>query len=279
MKHLLLFLVVILSIPVLGQENKPVAAISYTQSHLSDFLSTDKQPISTASSFDSFLKKLEKKQTSIKKEQDFVRYIFSKTHQLYLRKYEPYASFSDLFNSGSYNCLSGTILYATILTHFQIPFQVIETNYHIFLTVETEQGKILLEATDPVRGFVQSERDIEKRIAAYKENTVTVSNSKLTYYQFNFELFKSVSMEQLRGLLYYNKAVDSFNRKRLEESIGFLLSANELYYSPRIDEFSMILLLAVQQTDWQPETKEKSLRLIYAITQKNSPAIASLNTF
>ena len=191
-----------------------------------------------------------------------------------------YTSFDALFNDGSYNCLTGTILYAIILNHFHIPYQVIETNYHIFLTVETKQGKILLEATDPLNGFVETKSSMEKRIATYKQNTVlSASNSRLSYYQFNFDLFNSVSMEELRGLLYYNMAVDSYNHQRLEESIQFLVKANALYSSPRIHEFSQVLLLWVQQSDWKDEIKEKSLKAIFSIQQKNAPAIAFLNNF
>jgi len=101
----------------------------------------------------------------------------------------------------------------------------------------------------------------------------------MSYYQFNFDLFNSVSMEELRGLLYYNMAVDSYNHQRLEESIQFLVKANALYSSPRIHEFSQVLLLWVQQSDWKDEIKEKSLKAIFSIQQKNAPAIAFLNNF
>jgi len=274
LKKLTFLLALLISPPSFGYEGGSVAS---TQYYLNSFLSTDDQNSSVGSSFDLFLKKLEKKQTSIKKEKDFVRFIFSKTHQEYLKEYQPYASFNDLFGNGAYNCLTGTILYSVILNHFAIPFEVIETNYHIFITVETKQGKILLEATDPLNGFVDTASDIEKRIVAYKQHAVKASNSKLAYYQFNFDLFNKVSMEELHGLLYYNKAVDSFNHQQLVESIQFLEKANELYSSSRIHEFSMILLLAVQKSDWKGEMKEKYLRVIYSISEKNSLAIASLD--
>jgi hypothetical protein len=249
-----------------------------TEFYLNAFLTTDTHLPSTAA-FDSFLKKLEEKKSGIKKEKDFVRYIFSKTHQSFLKKYEAHASFSELFENGSYNCLTGTILYATILNHFQIPFEVIETNYHIFLTVETAQGKVLLEATDPLDGFVSTPNSIEKRINTYKQNTITASNKKATYYHFSFDLFKTVSMEELRGLLYYNKAVDSFNKQKLEESTQFLLMAKELYYSPRIDEFSAVLLQAVKLSACSEDVKEELLKAVYAISHKNSPAVASLQGY
>ena len=275
MKRLLILLVVLTS-PAFGRSEKPVDH-SGIQSNLTQFLSTDSYAVSIKS-FDAFLAKLEKKRASIKKEKDFVKFVFAKTHQTYLKKYETYPSFSELFIDGSYNCLTGTILYATILKHFQIPFEVIETNYHIFLTVETAQGKILLEATDPLAGFVDTAKGIEERISTYKQNILTASNSKATYYHFSFELFKPVSMEELQGLLYYNKAVDSFNQQKLHESVEFLVMANELYHSPRIDEFSDILSIALQQSNVSTEEKESSLKAIRAI-QRNSPALASLSTY
>jgi hypothetical protein len=276
LKKLIFILVVLFSLPTLGQEGNPTAV---TQFYLQTFLSTDRQNVSSDLSFDSFLKKLEKKRISIKKEKDFVRYVFAKTHHAYLKKFESFASFNGLFENGTYNCLTGTILYAIILNHFNISHEVIETNYHIFITVNTKQGKILLEATDPLNGFVESAHDIESRIATYKQNTLTASNSKSTYFQFNFDLFNHVSMEELRGLLYYNKAVDSFNHHQLEESIQFLVEAHTLYASSRVNEFSMILSLAVQQSTWDVKQKEKYLRVIYSISEKNSLAIASIDRF
>lgn len=271
MKRLGFFLAILVSSSVFGQDGKTVVENQSLEYHLSSFLSTDAQKISVASSFQLFLKKLERKKLSIKKEKDFVRYVFSKTHQLYLKNYAQYASFGQLFTDGSYNCLTGTALYAALLTHFQIPFEVTETNYHIFLIVETEQGKILLEATDPAGGFVESVIAIEKRIASYKLNTLLAINSKSTYYQFNFNLFKSVSIHELTGLLYYNRAVDSFNHGKLHESIQSLVLANERYHSVRIDEFSTILLQAIQQSKCTDEAKEKLLSVIYPVSQESIP--------
>lgn len=257
--------------PCFGQE--PVTVVSSNQL-LRTFL-TDGQYASEISSFDSFLKKLERKKASIKKEKDFVRYVFSKTHQEYLKKFSQSASFKNLFRDGSYNCLTGTILYSIILNHFEIEYEVIETNYHIFLTVETGQGKVLLEATDALNGFVDTPQSIEEHISQYRQNTLYASNSKLTYYQFNFELFNPVSLEGLQGLLYYNMAVDSYNRQNLQKAIQFLVKAHKLYSSSRIDEFSQILLLSLQQSNLDAETKTEYIKTVLSIRQEMSPVIAS----
>jgi len=117
LKKLVIIAVLLLSLPSFGFEPGPAVPNS---SYIHSFLSIDEQNLSTSSSFDAFLKKLEKKQHSLKKEKDFVRFIFTKTHQEFLKEYKAYASFNELFSTGDYNCLTGTILYALVLNHFGI---------------------------------------------------------------------------------------------------------------------------------------------------------------
>lgn len=267
----LLFLLVFFTLSAQGQGSEPIAA-----SYLNSFLSADGQNISVPSTFDSFLSKLEKRRSSLS-EKEFVRYVFSKTHQKYLKKFEPSAPFNNLFINGSYNCLSGTILYAVILQHFDISYQVIETNYHIFLTVNTREGEVLLEATDPLGGYVDTEIEIAQQILAYKQHTLTASRSRLAYYQFSFDLYNTVSLEELRGLLYYNKAVDSFNHQKLEESIQYLVKANQLYSSSRTVEFSQILLLSLQQSKLDDRLKQQYTKSILSVRLESSAVVASLH--
>lgn len=213
----------------------------------------------------------------MKRENDFIRFLFSKTHQEYLKRYEEYAPISDLFHSGSYNCLTGTILYALLLDHFQIPYQVIETNYHIFILAETEQGKILIEATDPINGLVTNALEIESRIREYKENFIPTTDLKRDYYQFTFELFRSVSLKELQGLLYYNKAVDAFNHQDLQKSAQSLKKAHAFYSSPRIDEFSQILLLSLQQSNLENQLRIECIKTVITINSDQPSSVAFLN--
>ncbi len=253
-----------------------VSTQTTTEVYLNSFLSVDHQEVSASKSFRAFLDKLEKKHLSITEQNDFTQYLFTKTHQYYLKKYEDHASFSALFNKGTYNCLTGTILYSLILNHFQIPHEVIETNYHIFILAETIQGKILIEATDPLHGFVDTLSDIEKRINTYKKNTLSATNSKFNYYQFNTDLFNSVSIKELHGLLFYNKAVDSYNHQNLQESVQYLFKAHALYSSSRIDEFSQIILLALQQSALESTIKIECIKTVLSIKNELLPVVASL---
>jgi hypothetical protein len=245
------------------------------ETNLKAFLSAEHYRSQSVKSFESFLHKLDKKNTSVKNQRAFIRHIFEKTHHRFLKSYKAYTSLDETFDNGSYNCLTGTILFSLLLHHYDIDHQVIETNYHIFILAETADGQILLEATDPLNGFVTSAEEIEARIAIYKQNQIQEQQRNKTYYKFRFELYNEVSLDELRGLTYYNNAVNSFNQQNLETAVQNLVKANELYFSYRIEEFSQILLLSLQQSDLDLKTKENCMNRILLLRQKSLPALAS----
>ena len=223
-----------------------------------------------------FVEKLERKQTNFKQTSDFLEHIFNKTHQKFLRNFSEYAAFPEMLNSGNYNCLTGTVLYALILDHFDIRYKIIETNYHIFLLAQTDEGPILFETTDPVSGFVTNSAEIEKRISSYKKNSLQSSSSK-TYYRYNFDLYNSVNLDQIQGLLHYNISIVAFNAKDIRRAIDELGKAMEFYQSPRFDEFSRVILLTIMESDLDPSEKEGCLDSIRALRDKNVIVTASSN--
>jgi hypothetical protein len=224
-----------------------------------------------------FVHKLEQKQSGFKHSSDFLAHIFHKTHQKFLRNFYEYATFPEMLDKGSYNCLTGTALYALLLDHFDFRYQIIETNYHIFLVAQTDNGPILFETTDPVSGFVTNPDEIKKRIAGYKQNSIQAGASSKTYYRYNFYLYNSVNLDQVLGLLHYNLSIVAFNAKDLSLSIHHLGKAMELYQSPRFEEFSGIILLSVMEGNLDSSDKERCLEKIRALRNKHVVVTASRN--
>lgn len=223
--------------------------------------------------------KLESKRSTCKDERTFLKLVFSKTHQQFLRNFQEYASFSALLNKGTYNCLTGTALYALLLDHFGIECQIIETNYHIFLLASTADGNILFEATDPANGFVEGADAIQKRIATYKENTVQEKRPDKTYYRLACDLFNTVSLEEMTGLLHYNLAIDAYNHHQLQASITHLDKAAEVYHSQRVEELTRIILLSVIESKLDMAAKETCIKRILTLRKRNTMAIASAGAF
>lgn len=224
-----------------------------------------------------FLEKLSAKRESFKNEKAFINHVFTKTHQHFLKHYTDYVSFSTTLNKGTYNCLTGTALYALLLDYFAIEHQVIETNYHIFLLVNTNEGRVLLEATDPLNGFVDDDQQIEKRIAAYRQNTIEEKQVDKTYYRFSYELYREVNLDEMLGLLHYNLAIVAYNNRQFETSISQLDRALELYQSPRIEELSRIILLSVLESKLDVVAKEDCVRKIQ-LMRKNKLMVAARAT-
>jgi hypothetical protein len=208
------------------------------------------------------VRKLREKQLKAGNNTAFVDYLFDKTRNRFLRNYAEYATFSETINRGKYNCLTGTALYAMLLHHFNIPYQVIETNYHIFLIAQTENGRVLLEATDTENGVVTGESKIDARIKEYRQGLPAKSDRSKTYYQYDVNVFKQVSLEELTGLLYYNRAIVAYNQRDLAEAIANLTKSVERYQSPRTAEFATILQITVTESDINPTLKRQYLREI-----------------
>jgi hypothetical protein len=221
-----------------------------------------------------FVQKLESHKDA-KGDSKFLRYVFTKTHQRYLKHYETYAGFNELTINGNYNCLTGTALYALILDQLGYEFRIIETNYHIFLVVNSKEGQILFEATDPAKGFISDAAAVAKRMSAYKENQTTQLESGKNYYLYSFKLFNEVNLDQMAGLLYYNEAIEEFNDHHFQDAVADLDKAMSLYNSPRIAEFSKIILLSVVQSQLESSVKENCVKKIQSIRKQRMPAIGA----
>ena len=268
-------------LPVLAfgrADKEPLASPTHNRiAHYVNLYSQVGAQTQSSNEVNAFVEKLSRKQSTFKRTSDFLEHIFVKTHQKFLRNFSEYASFPEMLSSGNYNCLTGTALYALLLDHFDVRYKIIETNYHIFLVAQTEEGPILFETTDPLTGFVTNSAEIEKRITLYRQNSVQSFNSTKTYYRHNFDLYNSVNLDQIQGLLHYNLAIVAFNGKNIRGAIDELGKAMGLYQSPRFEDFSQIILLTIMEGDLDPSEKERCLESIRALRGKHVMVTASRN--
>ncbi|MEQ9413190.1 MAG: hypothetical protein RIF39_05140 [Cyclobacteriaceae bacterium] len=177
----------------------------------------------------------------------FLKSVFNITHRQLLKEYDQYAGFGEIFKGGKYDCLTATALYSVLLNELGYPHRIIETNYHIFLLVDTNDGQVLMESTDPLDGFEYQPEKIESRIAQYKLDQEKAISNELNY-PFSYSLFNEVTPAELTGLLYYNQCVKAFNTKQWSKAIQLLEVAKVYYNSPRIAEMENLLVQVVAST-------------------------------
>jgi len=164
--------------------------------------------------------------------------IFRKTHSRFLHQYIKYTGIEEL-TEGKYDCLTATSLFADILTRTGYNYNIIETNYHIFIVVNTMNGDVVLETTDRFGGFISDKTKMNKTIHEYQKNTLQAASP--SEYKYTFSLYQSVDADQLAGLLYFNQAVKAFNQRQWAECSEKLSAASATTKSPRIAELSALL--------------------------------------
>lgn len=190
-----------------------------------------------------------------------VRSVFKQTHKTLLKAYKQYAQLDELFESGTYDCLTATSLLSVLYQQLGFEYEIIETNYHIFLLVKTNEGEVLVESTDRYHGLVTDPIEIARRISTYRRNqTVSTKQIGKDYHQFNLNLFQEVQPKQLAGLLYFNQAVVAYNEGNLSDCAVKLDRARKIYESPRTWEFAEILVQSVIESDLDEEQKKDLIR-------------------
>ncbi|MFT6037097.1 MAG: tetratricopeptide (TPR) repeat protein [Marivirga sp.] len=204
----------------------------------SSFIST--LPEAYQEDFTELIQKLEKKSNN--NEAYFLEHLFYKTHRKFLKQYRKHSALQELFKEGVYDCVSGSLLYASLLDHFDIAYDIVETDFHVFIIAYSTTGEeYILEATDPLYGFIKNERDIAEYKLKYQPRVGSFGLSSAieigdnTY--FNGEentIYNHINLSQLGGLQYYNKGIEALNGKNYEQAFDMLAKAHELYPSERI---------------------------------------------
>jgi hypothetical protein len=231
-----------------------IATVSTTVSAKTCVLSTDfTKPTASTSllmswrvdseKFTSLYEQLSKDYNRLGKSKKMVKNVFYRTHQKLLQQYEPFSMAQDTFNSGNYDCVSGSLILAGLLDYFGFDYEIKETTYHVFLKVAVENDFVLLEATDPIEGFIQDKAAIQSFLDKYRNGFN--DNNQRTFLTANNEgeayIYRSINLQKLIGLQYFNQAIKHYNSQNELLAYQFSVSALKLYKAERIEGFSDFL--------------------------------------
>ena len=190
---------------------------------------------------DLFTTHMDKKRHKFSSEVSFLKYVYYRVHRKYLDHYKTPSTFQELFEDKNYDCLTGTALYALIFERLDIDYQIVETNYHIYLTIQSGDDQILIESTSPLNGFITDPEMVSKTINSFlaDENSQWVNKD---YYKFNYIVKEKITLKELVGLQYYNLAIASYNQKDLKTALVELARGLKLYPSERLKETMTLML-------------------------------------
>lgn len=188
----------------------------------------------------SLVEDLDIKASKRKSDYKFLLQIFEKTHHKLLKKYVQHSTFNSMLTEGKFDCVSGSAALGLLLERYQYNFDIVETDYHVFIVVDLNGKKVVLESTLPIGGVISSTSEVKKYIDSYKPAEfaqLKSFNQSLGGNEIEYSdnsIFRKVNLKQLAGLQYYNDAIVHFNSQEFAHAIDQLSKAYTLYPSDRI---------------------------------------------
>lgn len=246
MKKILPFLLFFIGIATLGicQDNAVNAApsnISESEKTSYSLFLDESEAINPAANWQVLQLELDEKAAKKMDSLALLRVIFQKTHQRLLKNYRQHSTFSNLLDQGSYDCVSGSAALGLLLERYGYSFDVIETDYHVFIQVYLAGKTLILESTVPVGGMITSTSAVRNYLAAYLNEGVSAArdiSEGLAGAKVDFTdntIFRKVSLHELAGLQHYNEAIVHFNTQNYKQAIDLLSKAYTYYPSERIE--------------------------------------------
>ena len=200
-----------------------------------------------AEKLDGFYFYLEHKDIVNKTSKQKAKLLFKEVHNYFFRKYEENVFFSKIFKDGTYNCVSASMLYAIILTKYDIPFEIKETPTHIYLVAFPGSDNILFETTSP-RGFYLPDEKFKREYVAglvnLKFTTQEYVNQVGQAKAFNEFYYskESINLAQLAGIQYYNQSITFHQSENTDDAIRSIVKTTLLYPSAKNTFYKISLL-------------------------------------
>lgn len=159
-----------------------------------------------------------------KSEAKAAKTVYNYVHKEFLKVYREKNSFVDLFETGEFNCVSASALYALVFSKLAIPFQIKETPTHVYLVAYPNTGKILIETTAPQKGYYQFTYAFVNKFVANLYESKLISKAEYETVPandlFNRHFFSSenISLIHLAGLQYSNFAIYDLEKEELKKA-------------------------------------------------------------
>lgn len=211
---------------------------------------------------------LEGRRERYSKEASYLKFVFRQTHKKYLHTYVTYGDFNKLFDSGDYNCVSGTALYVYVLGKLGFQVSIVETRYHSFLTINRHSNDdYLIEATDPAAGLIYGSTNVARKMKEYERKEELVSANGVALSPKRYPAMSRIRLADLAGLHYFNLAVVCFNSARFDEAANYLSKAEVLYpESERVKDLLSLTKLCIDAHG--STTKDNSDKINQVLTRK-----------
>jgi hypothetical protein len=183
-----------------------------------------------------------------------LKYIFKQVHSNYFNIYDINASFDKIFTDGTYNCVTGTALFAAILDKMNINYVIKEKPHHAYLIADPGGISFPIESTDPTMKYFIPDEKFKKAYIDYLVTGKMILNSEVQSkgYELLFNKYyysdSDIDLRQLIGLHYYNSGVGLLTSKDYLMASYQFEKGYLLYPSERL-RFMLLSVLYLANSD------------------------------
>jgi hypothetical protein len=201
---------------------------------------------STSSKFQKLNTKLQKDFGRYGKSEKFLKMLFFRSQQYLMDDYNQYASVEELIKTGAFDCVSGSFLMAVFLDQYGFDYDIMETSFHVFLTVNLEGQKVVLESTDGFTGFISEKEAVSAYLKDFEKQSKKTPlylnpDQKLINKLLQPSIYRAINLQQLKGLELFNRAIFYNNNRAYDIAFEKIKEAETLYPSERIVALSKLL--------------------------------------
>lgn len=164
-----------------------------------------------------------------------LRTVFNAVHNDWLKIYQEEAYFGQIFEDGTFNCVTSTALYAFILDQLQIPYQIVKLPNHVYLVADPGDHGMLYESTNPMQGAISFDDGFKSDFVSFllRNKRISEEEARSLSMQELFSVYfinhQPVSLLQLAGIQYYNKGVVQYNQGFYTKSFKSFEKASLLF--------------------------------------------------
>jgi hypothetical protein len=176
-----------------------------------------------ASIINKFVEKISKKNSN-KNEEVKIKNLHDAIHENFLKTYKFNSQFSELFETGTYDCITLTSLYAIFLSKLNIPYQLKEDKNSIYIIAYPQSKKIIIQYADSAKSFTQfNEYFMGKYTKSLfygkiiPQEEFNKGNSEKLFEKYYFYT-KEITLLQLASIKYNSNAMIALDNKKKQEA-------------------------------------------------------------
>lgn len=148
-----------------------------------------------------------------------VKKLHQAVHNTYLKKYEMASGFTKIFENGTYNCATASVLFGIVFEALEIPFSIKLMPDHVYLLAWPESESIVVETTNPAKGMLVYDEQYKSGFVDFLHESKLVSEEEYmnqpvdSLFAEHFFTEEDITLGELMGVLYQNASVPFFEKE------------------------------------------------------------------